>query len=257
MWDLVSRQPIARLWAIFAVFTVINGCGRADLPNRQSASTNSVSPPTLKLSVGPIPVRTAEETALGQTTTATEGFPSERETVPVPVASVIKESSSLSEQLKTARSELEKAEVELQELNERCLSEFHASPEYQDTKRSSDELEETIKVMRSTKSPRLPETSKQFIAVKNKLTKLVHEYEKSHQTRPEYLKASSEIARLKGTITDLAEAIRQLAAKAEEEKRLRERVVEQPTAPSSGGTVYVKGYYRKDGTYVRGYTRRK
>lgn len=31
----------------------------------------------------------------------------------------------------------------------------------------------------------------------------------------------------------------------------------EPSASSSGGTVSVRGYYRKDGTYVKGYTRRK
>jgi hypothetical protein len=31
----------------------------------------------------------------------------------------------------------------------------------------------------------------------------------------------------------------------------------RPSTNSSGGSVYVKGYYRKDGTYVQGYTRRK
>jgi alanyl-tRNA synthetase len=173
------------------------------------------------------------------------------------------ETLPLTEQLKTAEINLAEAEVKLSEVRERRLEALSGGEEYRKAKQTAVELEEKVKSMRAAKSPRLAETSKEWIAAKNRLTKLLHTRDEALLQDAECTLAASNVAKLKAIIGKLQDAIREeaaLAAKAKQRKEESEGIVQSPetsSGSSSGGTVYVKGYYRKDGTYVRGYTRRK
>ena len=80
------------------------------------------------------------------------------------------------------------------------------------------------------------------------------------EARIQRLEVELETLRERFAVIDAKPTIERVGTVAARESTPATRpVVQERSVPSSisGGTVQVKGYYRKDGTYVRPYTRRK
>jgi hypothetical protein len=172
---------------------------------------------------------------------------------------------SLEDKLQEARSDLANAELKLNQIEAELTESMRESEEYRTAKAEAIEWDERVNEYRAGKSSRLAEATKNKMSAHNKIAILERKYRDEIRGDVKYAAVLDNVSRLKRIIDDLGRQIKEQLAKAEQEKKERERAMhESQVARSSGshssggaGTVHVREYTRKDGTHVRAHTRRK
>jgi hypothetical protein len=233
------------LLTLFAI--VVGGCGN---PGQVSAPSINSSPPQQ----APIIAQQRE----------TVPAPSQPSATDTPVATK-RPAESLEERLQDARADLASAETKLNQIELELTESMRESEEFRTAKTEAFEWDERVNEYRAAKSSRLADASKNKLAAHNKIALLERKYRDEIRLNAVYASAMNDVSRLKKLVDDIAGEIKAKLAKAEREKKEQEKarhdaqVAEYSTGSGSGGggTVHVKGYTRKDGTYVRPHTRRK